>query len=284
MNRFVLFVLFALLTTFLPFNKGFAQEANVTQKQMQQLANDANFQQLIKTLKDLDNRISARLEKLPKADQGKWVEQLEALIKDIESGNNKSSYPDLLEEFSGFTEKEYEELQAMKEQFNREYPDFDTPAEVGETVETYLEDDVEEEEECDSADSRFCLCLQQCYGELRSGRVGIRYSFTSNRDAVGLGFLLQFAVNQYNQARLWYNDQCIAGCELLYGEPECQDDTDCNEVEFCAKPIGAKSRCELKRSLDAVCSRDGKCRSGCCRYNALIDIFSKVCRPADKCD
>ena len=79
---------------------------------------------------------------------------------------------------------------------------------------------------------------------------------------------------------------CIAICNGEKPANECYADTDCDHDEFCHKPAFGlgDNECRDEKSLGQVCSRDGKCKSGCCKYHFWTNPVSLVCRPADKCN
>lgn len=83
-----------------------------------------------------------------------------------------------------------------------------------------------------------------------------------------------------------HREDCIAVCNGEDPSNECYTDSDCPSSDFCFKgtlTIGANS-CKEKKEEGKVCSRDGKCKSGCCKYNFWANPVSMVCRPASKCD
>lgn len=81
-------------------------------------------------------------------------------------------------------------------------------------------------------------------------------------------------------------DDCIAICNGWEPDNECKSDPDCDDDEFCHKgPLTIGDNvCKPKKANGKVCSRDGKCKSGCCKYHFLSHPLSMVCRPANKCN
>ena len=96
---------------------------------------------------------------------------------------------------------------------------------------------------------------------------------------IGLGALIVALTADGNEAT------CIEACEEEYGTPPCQSDDDCDRNEYCFKGVGllTANECRPHRFLDAACSRHGQCRSDCCKLH-ISQPFTKICRPADRCD
>lgn len=81
-------------------------------------------------------------------------------------------------------------------------------------------------------------------------------------------------------------DDCIDVCYGLNPDGECSDDWDCDDSEFCWKgPAGlGDNECRDKKELGQVCSRDGKCESGCCKYDFWVNPIQFTCQPAQDCN
>ena len=69
------------------------------------------------------------------------------------------------------------------------------------------------------------------------------------------------------------------------GECVCDTDADCGPNQFCWEGVATvgKNDCRALKAEGDTCSRDGQCKSNCCKYHPATNLVSPVCRPADKC-
>lgn len=81
-------------------------------------------------------------------------------------------------------------------------------------------------------------------------------------------------------------DDCIDVCNDINPDGECSDDWDCDDSEYCWEgPVGfGDNECRDKKENGQVCSRDGKCESGCCKYDFWVNPVSFTCQPAGDCN
>ena len=91
-----------------------------------------------------------------------------------------------------------------------------------------------------------------------------------------------YAIYQANEAL----KNCRAACDgETSSTEECVRDSDCASDEFCWTGVlgWGQNECRPVKPLGDVCSRDGQCDSGCCKYHFFTNPVSMVCRPASKC-
>lgn len=81
-------------------------------------------------------------------------------------------------------------------------------------------------------------------------------------------------------------DDCIDVCNGINPDGECSDDWDCDDSEYCWEgPAGiGDNECRDKKENGQVCSRDGKCESGCCKYDFWVNPVQFTCQPAQDCN
>ncbi len=80
-------------------------------------------------------------------------------------------------------------------------------------------------------------------------------------------------------------NRCMDECNGIFSD-DCGWDHDCADDEFCWKGVLGigKNECRDEKSQGETCSRDGQCKSGCCKFHLWSNPVSPVCRPSDKCD
>jgi hypothetical protein len=83
-----------------------------------------------------------------------------------------------------------------------------------------------------------------------------------------------------------HRDDCIDACNGVNPDGECSYDWDCEDSEYCFEGLASlgNNTCRDKRELGQVCSRDGKCESGCCRYDFWVNPFQMTCQPFQECN
>lgn len=81
-------------------------------------------------------------------------------------------------------------------------------------------------------------------------------------------------------------DDCKDRCFGLDPDGECEADADCAPDEWCDKGTAGigDNVCKPDKSIGQVCSRDGKCLSGCCKYDFFQHPLSMTCNPANDCN
>ncbi len=84
------------------------------------------------------------------------------------------------------------------------------------------------------------------------------------------------------QARL---NRCMDECNGIFSD-ECGWDPDCGNDEYCWKGVLGigENQCKPLKDEGKVCSRDGQCDTGCCKYHFWSNPVSQVCRPSDRCN
>lgn len=162
------------------------------------------------------------------------------------------------------------------------------PVLVGLLVETagFEPDDPEE----DTAD-----CLHDCLEEYTAAHndAGFEYALDMLECAVS-GSPLAIIVCLAIETGEWAVEELIATnnydnckdeCLGIPPQGECDCDGDCLSSEWCdTGTLGiGDNECEPDKAQGEVCSRDGKCQSGCCRYNFWQHPLSMTCDLATRC-
>lgn len=257
--------------------------------EMDSLVQDADLLALLTKASAVTKTATGKINGASDEQREQWRSELAQLQVDLESAdpNQSIAFPALITELTGLTQHDVSELTDDARVLTERYPSIaGYPAQFGEATQMMLftmEYELIPHEECDT---EVCQCLDECDDEYRAavnkgGVFWLAEVWTLELEAIVLG-----TANFLDSMSEAY--EALQECrEKCTGEPqeECQNDSDCPDDMFCAKPIGNPvNYCRSKKDEGKVCSGDNKCASGCCKYHFFSNPFSMVCRPADKCD
>lgn len=263
--------------------------SNALSIELEALTNDPDFESVLQRVALAAKNTSKAIYEASREEREELREHLIILRTDLVDVDPSITFeiPSVFTWATGLTDNGYKQLQIDMEVLALRYPKANvSPAFFGESAESMaikMEYNFHSIEPCDTEE---CDCLDECADEYRNAtnKAGLKWvAATWGGSFIGsvIGYIEM--MDDYNDAY-----DALSDCrELCTGNSDgsCRDDSDCESCDFCGHAFGNPYwHCKTKRTLGKVCSRDGKCKSGCCKYHVWTNPFSMVCRPADKCN
>lgn len=257
--------------------------------QMNALASDPDYAALLARASAVSAYTTEQLNRASPAQRAAWRGQLDTLQAQLASAPPSSPVvvPTLVTELTGLNQAALVSFHADARMLAQRYPALTgAPAQLGQTAQVLafsMEYTLHPIEECTSEE---CECTATCDDEYRAAINAAGYEWVAEVWGFQLLGAVIGTVTYIDDAAEAYDEyiECVEACTDTVIE-ECEEDNDCPSDQYCMHPLGNPfKRCRDKKSLGEVCSRDGKCLSGCCKYHFFSNPLSMVCRPSDKCN
>lgn len=257
-------------------NNDSANAADNIQSAVNELASDRDFQNLLVEMLEISNTVSKSMSALT-------LKQKMALLN--------SHHSEILKKL-GVSARQQNTLEKKIAALHRAHPLIAKGRSVsGEAAFIFLQSEYSFYDVSDDPRTDLVDCIRSCSEERRKGLN--RANMEEFISALG-------AFNPNGIVGMWYgwikNDidwkkkenSCRKDC---YGSdvPEgfCFEDNDCATDRFCQRDLWeSQGLCSLKSGAGKTCpvvNGHNRCLSGCCKYHALTNLVSTVCRPANKC-
>lgn len=294
-QRFGKFLLTCLVLTSAPASgqRSQADELAIDVK-VSKLAQDPAFKEMMDIIFLQMRKSAAQLYDIDKNEGTTFQSASTEYLRKLEhSGNIEVPIPAAFKKYYVLDSDTLRHWEGLARELHERHPSIASPAEVALAADesTYTRNGIEtgissiDENYCDRVD---CECTAACAEEYRVAynQTGWKWVKDSITDPRPFGFIINFIKMAKKVHELGIEEiDCLRSCEGVDLPDRCFNDSDCSATQYCKKPFGNPfHRCVDRKSEPRTCTRHAQCTSSCCKYNPASHPFSKVCRPANRCN